>query len=59
MDLSDHIDASAALQLGKEPPYLLNRCLVGSQIRSRRDGEEKDSDPWSSTHYIQCTALAW
>jgi hypothetical protein len=43
MEVSGQIHASAALPPGKEPPYQLDKRLGGHQSRSRRGGEEKNS----------------
>jgi hypothetical protein len=43
MDVSGQLHAPAALPPGKEPWYPLDRRLGGSQSRSGRGGEEKNS----------------
>jgi hypothetical protein len=45
MEVSGQLHALAALPLGKEPPYPLDRRLGGPQSRSGRGGEEKNSQP--------------
>jgi hypothetical protein len=43
MEVSGQFHAPAALAPGKEPQYPLDRRLGGSQNRSERVGEEKNS----------------
>jgi hypothetical protein len=43
--VSGQLHAPATLPRGKSPPYPLDRKLGGSQSRSGRDGEEKNSQP--------------
>jgi hypothetical protein len=45
MEVSGQLHAPAALPQGKSPWYPLNRRLGGSQSRSGRGGEEKNSQP--------------
>jgi hypothetical protein len=45
MEVSGQLHALAALPPGKEPWYPLDRRLGGSQSRSGRGGEEKNSQP--------------
>jgi hypothetical protein len=46
LEVSSQLHALAALPLGKDPPYYpLDRKLGGPQRRSRRGGEEKNSQP--------------
>jgi hypothetical protein len=45
MEVSGQLHASAALPPGKEPRFLLDRSLGGSQSWSGRGGEEKNSQP--------------
>jgi hypothetical protein len=43
--VSGQLHAPDALPPGKDPRYPLHRRLGGPQIRSRRGGEEKNSQP--------------
>jgi hypothetical protein len=45
MEVSGQLQVPAALPLGKEPGYPLDRRLGGPQGRSGRGGEEKNSKP--------------
>jgi hypothetical protein len=45
MEMSDQFHAPAALPQEKSPWYPLDRRLGGSQSRSGRGGEEKNSQP--------------
>jgi hypothetical protein len=45
MEVSGQLHAPAALLPGKEPLYPLDRRLGGTQSRSGRSGEEKNSQP--------------
>jgi hypothetical protein len=45
MEVSGQLHALAALSLEKDPTYLMNRWMGGPQSRSRRGGEEKNSQP--------------
>jgi hypothetical protein len=45
MEMSDQLDAPAALSAGKSPWYPMDRRLGGLQNRSGRGGEEKNSRP--------------
>jgi hypothetical protein len=45
MEVSGQLHTPAALTPGKKPWYPLDRRLRGSQRRSGRGGEEKNSQP--------------
>jgi hypothetical protein len=45
MEVIGQLYVPAALHPGKDPWYPLDRRLSGSQSRSRRGGEEKNSQP--------------
>jgi hypothetical protein len=45
MEVSDQLHAPAAFPPRKEPWYPLDRRLGGTQSRSGRGGEEKNSQP--------------
>jgi hypothetical protein len=45
MEVSGELHAPAALPQGKSPWYQLDRRLGGTQSRSGRGGEEKNSQP--------------
>jgi hypothetical protein len=45
MEVGGQLHAPAALPQGKSPWYPLDRRLGGTQSRSGRDGEEKNSQP--------------
>jgi hypothetical protein len=45
MEVSGQLRAPASLPTGKEPWYPLDRWIGGTQSRSWRGGEEKNSQP--------------
>jgi hypothetical protein len=45
MEVSGQLHVPAALPQGKNPWYSLDRKLSGTQSRSGRGGEEKNSQP--------------
>jgi len=45
LEVSDQLHAPATLPMGKDTWYPLDRWLGGSQSRSGRGGEEKNSQP--------------